>query len=141
DVAVDLEVLLGGADVDPVAAVHVGGHVVAAAEEGGEEGALDRVVHAGRHQLERRRLQHVDAGVDRVGGDLLRGGLFDEAAHAPVPVGLDQPVGGRVGDGREHERGRGPALAMPSDDGGQVHVGEHVAVEHHGRVVEIAFLV
>src|SRR5207247_1475580 len=78
--AVDLPVLVVGADVDPVAAVDRAQHEVPAGEEGGEERALDRMVDPGRHQLEDPGLQDVDARVDGVGGDLGGVGLLEKAA-------------------------------------------------------------
>ena len=50
DVAVHLQVLLGRADVDPVAAWTWRHDLVTAAQQLGEERALDRVVDARRHQ-------------------------------------------------------------------------------------------
>jgi hypothetical protein len=89
-----------------------------------------------RHQPERRGVEHVDAGVDGVGGDLRRVRLLDEAEDPAVRVGLDEAVGRGIGDGGEHERRRRARAPVALDDGRQVHVGQHVSVEDDGRVVE-----
>ena len=54
----------------------------------------------------------------------------------PSRVGLDQAVGGRVVDRRQHDRRLRLALAVQRDDGRQVDLGQHVAVEDHDRVAQ-----
>jgi hypothetical protein len=56
-------------------------------------------------------------GVDRVAGDLVGFRLLEEPAHAAVGLGLDEAVGLRVLDRREHDRRLGLALAVEPDDG------------------------
>ncbi len=132
----DLQVLLGRADVDPVAAVHGPEDAVAAGEEGGEEAPLDRVVDALGHELEDAGLEHVDAGVDRVRGDLLGPGLLEEAKDAAPGVGLDEAVRRRVRHGGEQDRGRGALGVVAGHDVADVNVGEDVAVQHDRPLVE-----
>jgi hypothetical protein len=139
DVAVDLEVFLGRPDVDPVAAVHMGGHVVAACDQRGEEAALDRVVHPCRHEGEGASLQHVDPGVDVVRGDLGRVRLLHETQDAARGVGFDEAEGGGVLDGRQDDGGRGAAAPVLGDDRREVHVRQDVSVEDDGRLVEVRF--
>ena len=47
--------------------------------------------------------------------DFLGLGLLDESLDVALPVGLHQPVRGRVVDWREHDRGAGLALAVQAD--------------------------
>ena len=54
----------------------------------------------------------------------------------PLRVGFDQPVGARVLHRRQHDGGAGLPLAVQPDDGAEVDLGQHVAVEHDDRVVE-----
>ena len=91
----DLAVFLRRPDVDPVPAMDVGAHEIAAGEECGEESALDRVVLGGRDEVEHARLEDVDAGVDRVGRDLARVGLLEETADPAACIRLHEPVGRR----------------------------------------------
>ncbi len=136
DVAVDLQVLLGRADVDPVAAVHRPEDAVAAGQQVREEGPLDRVVDPGRHQLERPRLQDVDARVDVVRGDLLGPGLLEEAEHATGGVRLDEAVGGGVRDRGQEDRRRRPLRLVAGHHLREVDVGEDVPVHHDRALVE-----
>ena len=46
-------------------------------------------------------------------------------------VGLDQAVGARVLDRRQDDGGLGLALTVEREDGAQVHLRQHVAVEDH----------
>src|SRR5678815_2428405 len=69
DVAVHLRVLLGRADVDPVAAIDIGDESFTALDERGEETPLDRPRLTLGNPVERVGLEHVDAGVDRVARD------------------------------------------------------------------------
>src|SRR5271165_4433782 len=79
DVALDdvegpLEVAGGRADVEPVALRRVA--VEAVADEPWPHLALDRDVALGRHQLEHLALEHVGAGADQVGFDLISAGAY-----------------------------------------------------------------
>ncbi len=133
----DLGVLLRRADVDPVALVDVGDERLAALDQRREVAALDRVGRVLRDAIEGLRLEDVDAGVDVVGGDLVGLRLLEEALHGAVGVGLDQAVGGRVVDRRQHDRRLGLARAVQRQHGVQVDLGQHVAVEDDDRSVEM----
>ena len=132
----DLQVLLRRADVDPVAPVDGAEDAVAAREEGGEEDALDRRVHPGRHHLEDARLEDVDPRVDVVRRDLLGPRLLEEAQDPAVGVRLDEAVGRRVRHRCQQDRGLRLRGLVPGDDRRQVDVGQHVAVQDDGPLVE-----
>src|SRR5215831_6184346 len=130
----DLQVLGRGADVDPVAVVDVGHERLAALDQRREITALDRPRRVLRDAIEGVGLEHVDAGVDRVAGDLVFARLFEEAADVAARVGLDQPVGARVLDRGQHDGRFGFALAVQAEHGGEVDLGQHVAVEDDDRL-------
>src|SRR6185369_3484644 len=69
-VAMDLLVLFRRADVDPVAAIDVRHERLAPLDERRKEAALDRPRGVLGNAVEGIGLEHVDAGVDRVAGDL-----------------------------------------------------------------------
>ena len=134
DVAVHLEVLRRRADVDPVAVVDVGDERLAALDERREVAALDRPGGVLRDAIEGVRLEDVDAGVDGVAGDLVFARLLEEALHVAVGVGLDQAVGARVVDRRQHDGRLGLALAVQREHRAQIDLGQHVAVEDDHRL-------
>jgi hypothetical protein len=80
---VHLLVLLRRADVDPVAVVHVGDERLAPLDERREVAALDRPGRVLRDAVEGLGLEHVDAGVDRVAGDLVGLRLLEEPRTLP----------------------------------------------------------
>ena len=49
-------------------------------------------------------------------------------------VGLDQPVGPRILDRRQDDGGLGLALAVKPEHSAEVHLGQHVPVEHDDRL-------
>ncbi|MEZ5418757.1 MAG: hypothetical protein R2708_15640 [Vicinamibacterales bacterium] len=104
-------------------------------DEGREVAPLDRVDGVLRDTRECVGFEDVDAGVDRVAGDLVSGGLLEEAPDVPVGVRLDQAVGRRVLDRGEHDRGLRLAGPVPGDHGVDVHGRHDVAVEDDDRVV------
>ena len=120
DVAVHLHVFFRCADVDPVSAIHVRDERLAALDQRRKKAPLDRPRRVFRDPIEGVRLEHVDPRVDRVAGDLVGFGLFDEAQDVALRVGLDQPVGGGIRDRRQHDRRLRPALAMQPDDGAEI---------------------
>jgi len=133
----DLEVLLGRSDVDPVPLVDEGLDVIPASEQSREEAPLDGVLHSRWDQLEGSGLENVDASVDLVRGDLSGIGLFDEALDPSLLVGLDEPIGGRVGNGGQDD-GRGcPRGPVPGDHSGEIDVRQDVSVEHDSGGVEV----
>jgi hypothetical protein len=107
-----------------------------AAQEVGEEAVLERVILARRDVVEDARVEDVSPGVDGVDFDFLGLRLFEEAADAPVLFGLDEPVGGRVLDGREDDGRHRPPRVVLADDGFEVEVGDDVAVEDDGRLAD-----
>ena len=137
DVPVRLHVLLRGPDVDPVAPFDVGDERFPPLDERRKVAALDGVLRSCRNAVEGVGLEHVDARVDRVAGDRVGRRLLAEGAHVARGVRLDQPVGRRIVDRRQDDRGPRAARAVPVDDGAQVDGGQHVAVEHHDRAVEV----
>src|SRR6185436_4917266 len=133
DVAMDLGVLRRRADVDPVAVVDVGDEGLAPLDERGEIAAFDRPGNVARDAVEGVWLEHVDPGVDVVGGDLVGVRLLEKAPDGAVRLRVDQPVRRRVVDRREDDRGARLPLAMQADDAGEVDLRQHVAVEDDDR--------
>ena len=135
-VGVRLPVLVEVADVLPVALADV---------------AVDRAPHLEQQREELLRevegavlgdvpqhlgLEHVDAGVDRVGEHLAPRRLLEEALDLPVLVGDDDPELERVLDRLEADRDRGALLLVQVDDLVQVDVAERVARDDEERLVE-----
>jgi hypothetical protein len=82
------------------------------------------------------RVEHVDAGVDRVREDLSPGGLLQEALDAVVRVGDDDPELERVVDVLEADGDEGFALLVEADEGAEVDVAEGVPGDDEERLVE-----
>src|SRR5262249_41185340 len=133
---VGLKVALRRADVYPVTGPHVGVKLLVGREQGRKELVLERELLPRRNVVEHARLQDVDAGVDRLAGDLFGLRLLDEAARPAVRAGLDQAVRAGVLD-RDHRDGRHRLLfAVIRDELGDVDVGQDVAVEDYGSLVQ-----
>src|SRR5436190_8621929 len=120
DVAMHLGVFGGGADVDPVAVIDVGDECFTALDERREIAALDRPGNVARTPVERVRLEHVNAGVDVVGGDLVGIRLLEEAANIRVRIDIDKAIRGRVVDRRQHDCRASVTFAMQADDGREI---------------------
>src|SRR4030095_6922223 len=136
DVAVHLHVLLRRADIDPITPVYVGDERLAALDQRGKEAALDRPGSVFRNSIERLWLEHVDSRVDRVAGDLVRFRLFEKTLDVAAVVGLDEAVRRWVVDWSQNDRGFRAPLAMKGNDGGEVHLRQHVSVEDDDRLGE-----
>src|SRR5207253_2920450 len=106
-VEVRLPVLVEVADVLPVALADVAVDRAAHLEQEREELLREVVRPVGRHVPQDLRLEHVDAGVDRVREDLAPGGLLEEALDPAVVVGDDDPELERVVDRLEADRDGG----------------------------------
>ena len=135
-VEVRLPVLVEVADVLPVAVHHVAVDRAAHLEQQREELLREVEGPVGRDVLQHLGLEHVDAGVDRVGEDLAPRRLLEEALDAAVVVGDDDPELERVVDRLEADRHRCALLAVELDELRQVDVAERVAGDHEERVVE-----
>ncbi len=133
DVAVNLHVLVRRADVDPVAAIDVGDERLLPLDERRKKAALDRPRGVLRNAIEGVGFEDVDAGVDRVAGDVLGLRLFEKTFDAAVRVGFDEAVGGRIRHRREHDGRLRFALAVQRDDGPEIDFRQHVTVEDHDR--------
>ena len=88
------QVAAGRADVAPVRARDVGPHPAALLQLG-EDLTLYGDLAACRDHLQDLGLEHVDAGVDQVGRNLVRGRLLDKAVHQHLVVYLDEAVSRR----------------------------------------------
>ncbi len=137
-VEVRLPVLVEVPDVLPVAVEDVAVDRPAHLEQQREELLREVVRPVLRDVLQHLGLEHVDAGVDRVGEDLAPAGLLEEALDAAVLVGDDDPELERVLDRLEPDRHGGALLAVRLDEGGQVDVAEGVSGDDEERVVEPA---
>ena len=142
DVAVHLEVFRRRADVDPVAVVDVRHEGLAALDQRRKVAALDRPGRVLRNAIERLGLEDVDAGVDRVAGDLVLARLLEETLDVGNRVRLDEPVGPRVLDRCQDDGGLGLALPVEPEHCAEIHLGQHVPIEHDDgfgqRVARIA---
>ena len=136
-VEVRLAVLLEVSDVLPVALDDMAVEGPTHLEKQREELLGEVVRSVGRDVAEHLRLDHVHAGVDRVGEDLAPGRLFEEALDASVAVGDDDPELERVLDRLQRERRRRALLLVELDEPGQVEVAEGIAGDDDERVVEI----
>ena len=113
-VEVRLPVLVEVADVLPVAVEHVPVDRPAHLEQEREELLREVVRPVGRDVPQHLRLEHVDAGVDRVGEDLAPRRLLEEALDLAVLVGDDDPELERVVDRLEPDRDGGAGLLVRS---------------------------
>src|SRR5262245_53732009 len=133
DVAMDLGVLLGRADVDPVPLVDVANEGFAAFHQRRKVAPLDGPRDVARDAVEGVRFEYVDPGVDVVRRDLVSAGLLEEAADVSGIVCLDEPVRRRIVDrGQDDRRARVP-LPVKSNDAAEIDLRQHVAVEHDNR--------
>ena len=90
-----------------------------------------------RDAVEQLGLDHVDAGVDRVGEDLAPRRLLEEALDAALLVDDHDAELERVVDRLQRERRERAALAVERDDLAEVEVAEGVARDHDERLVEM----
>ena len=115
-VVVRLAILVEVADVLPVAVHHVAVERTSHLEQQREKLLREVVRPIGRHVPQNLRIEHVDAGVDRVGEDLTPRGLLEEALDAPVLVRDDDPELERVFDRLEPDRDRSSLVVVRLDD-------------------------
>ena len=136
-VAVRLQVRLGRADVEPVAGERdaVDG---ALRGEPREDLALDRDGATRGDEVEHLRLEHVEAGVDEVGVDLLGPRLLEEGLDTTVRGGADEPVPARVGDRREQDRRLRAGRAVERHQLAEIGLAQRVAVEREEAPLELA---
>ena len=135
-VGVRLAVLVEVADVLPVALAHVAVDRAAHLEQQREELLREVERPVGRDVPEHLRLEHVDAGVDRVGEHLAPRRLLEEALDLAVLVGDDDAELERVLDGLEADRDRRALLLVEVDDLVQVDVAERIARDDEERLVQ-----
>src|SRR6185436_13713072 len=133
DVAMNLDVLVRRADVDPIPAIHVSDECLSTLDQRREKTALDGPRHVFGDAIEGIRLQYVDPGVDGVAGNLVRRGLLQEALDIARRIGFDESVRARILDRRQHNRRLRLPLPMQVDDRRQIDFGKHVAVEDDHR--------
>ena len=137
-VEVRLLELVEVADVLPVALADHPVQGAAHLEQQREELLGEVVRPVGRHVLQHLRLEHVDAGVDRVREDLPPRRLLQEALDLAVLVGDDDPELERVLDRLQPDRHGGVAVAVELEQRAEVDVAERVAGDDQHRVVELA---
>ena len=119
----DLEVLLHGADVHPVAARDVAEEARFFFEHEREESAFQRIIDPRRYAVQGRWLEEIGAGVDRVGRDLVPRRFLQELADAARRVGLDEAVESRVLDPGQGDRELRSPLAVKSQESADVEAG------------------
>ena len=135
-VEVRLPELVEVADVLPVLVEHVAVERPAHLEQQREELLREVVWPVARHVPEHLRLEHVDAGVDRVREDLAPGGLLEETLDPALVVGDDDPELERVLDRFQPDRHRRLLLAVEGDDLLEVHVRQRVSRDDDEGVVQ-----
>ena len=135
-VPVGLQVLLQAADVLPVALAHHAVERLVHVEQLREQVVAEVVGLPLGDVVEDLGLEHVDAGVDRVGEDLAPARLLQEALDAPLLVHDDHAELQRVLHALERDGDHGLALFVEVDDLGEVEVGEGVAADDQERVVQ-----
>ena len=135
-VEVRLPVLVEVADVLPVAVADVAVDRPAHLEQQREELLREVERPVGGDVPQHLGLEHVDAGVDRVGEHLPPRRLLEEALDAAVLVGDDDPELERVLDRLEADRDGGALLLVELDDLAEVDVAERVARDDEERLVE-----
>ena len=92
---------------------------------------------ARRDEIEHLRLQHIDAGIDRIGGHLAPTRLFQKAHHPSIGIGDDHAVVQRFGHMIEDDRGHRLLFFVKGDDLLQVEIGDGIAADHQKGVVKI----
>jgi hypothetical protein len=126
-VEVGLPVLVEVADVLPVAVADVAVERPPHLQQEGEELFREVVRPVGRDVAEHLRLEHVDAGVDRVGEDLAPARLLEEAHDAAVVLGDHDPELERVRDALQADRHERALLPVKGDEGAEVDVAERIS--------------
>ena len=137
DVTMSLEIILRGADVEPVFAIHVGDKCFSLLDQGREIPVLDRVLRVRGNTVKGVRFQDVNPRVDRVASNLIRARFLQESAHVPVRVNFHKPVSSRVVDWGQDDGGPGLPGSMQVEEGRQVDLGEHITVEHDNGAVKV----
>ena len=128
-------VLIQAADIAPVTRRLVAVERLSLFEQPRKDVAAP-VIHLVRfHVVQDSRLQHVDAGVDRIREDLAPLRLFQEATDPAGVVGNDHPILERAFDPGEAESRHRAALAVGGDEGGEIDVGERIPAEDQKAVV------
>ncbi len=135
-VAVGLQVLLEAADVLPVAVADHAVERLVHVEQLGEQVVAEVVGLPLGDVVEDLGLDHVDAGVDRVGEDLAPARLLQEALDAALVVDDDHSELERVLHALEGDGDHRLALLVEVDHLGEVEVGERVAADDQEGVVE-----
>ena len=138
-VLVRLAELLDRPDVLPVAMLgdDVAVERRALGEQLGEELLGEVVGLALRDAVEQLGLDHVHAGVDRVGEDLAPRRLLEEALDPALLVGDHDAELERVVDRLQRERRERAALAVERDDLAEIEVAERVARDHDERLGQV----
>ena len=129
-VELGLVVLGGAADVEPVVLAEPSVEGDAVGEEPGKELPLDRHHPPLGDAAEQLSLEQVDARVDRVRRHPAGIRLLDEPENAAGFSGLHEPVRRRIGHGEQGDGGGRPAILVEAEHGGEVGVGQDIAVEH-----------
>ena len=117
-------------NVAPVGLRQVAVHRHALAEQKREQLAPEVKRLIVRNSIQNLRLEDVDAGVRRVGGDVLPVRLLGEGHDATVRVRAHKTVAGRVLHALQNQRRLRAVRAVERERFGQVHVGQPVAGKH-----------
>ena len=136
DVHVGAEVGVERADVLPVAVRDRPDEDLPVGKEPREDITREVDLLVAVDVLEDLRVEHVDAGVDRVAEDLPPGGLLEESLDRAVLTRDDDAELERVLDVREPDRRHRFVLVVEREDCAEVDVGEHVARDHQEALVE-----
>src|SRR5215471_10602566 len=136
-VVVRLEIPGWRTDIEPVSIPGIGEERLPGCEQGWKELVLKRELLAGRDEAQNFRLEYVDTCVDRVAGDLVCLGLFEEAADSTIRFGLHQAVGARIVDRGKDDGRRSFTLAVKCDHRGEVQIRQDIPIEDYGRLRQV----
>ena len=104
----NFEIFLRRADIDPVLVEHERHNRLFMLQQRGKQTALEGIRLAFRHVFQHGRFKDIDAGVDRIAGDFVGSGFFDESLNPALRVRFDQTIGRRIFDRGQDDGGNGP---------------------------------
>jgi len=135
-IPVGLQVLLQAADVLPVSLADDAVERLLHIEELGEQVVAEVVLLALGDVVEDLGLDHVYAGVDRVGEDLAPARLLQEALDPALVVDYHHAELQGVGDALQRDGDGGLPLLVEGDHAAEVEVGERIAAYDKERLVQ-----
>src|SRR5262245_51593358 len=112
----DLKILLGRPNVNPVSLSHVGLHPLLVLKKRREDPPFERIVFPCWNRLQNFWLENIGSCIDGVTSDFLRLGFFQKTSDPAVAGGLHQAVSRWILNPSQNQRGGGFSGLMMSDD-------------------------